>query len=91
MRYRSLKPGVLLLGAALAFALPVSAASSLPTFSTEAAAKEYCRGGGVVWVDLSTGQYVYKGSKFYGKGKKAAFACEMDILSLGGKAAQTKP
>ena len=65
-------------------------AGQVPTFGNEQEALTYCNGGGVVWLDLASGRYVYKGSRFYGKGKNAVFVCETDAIQAGGHAAQGK-
>ena len=72
------------------FAVMVTSAKAdqLVTMHSELQAKNYCQGGGVVWMDMTSGQYVYKGSKYYGKGKDAAFVCEVEAIKAGGQPAR---
>ena len=65
-------------------------AAQLVTMHDENQALTYCAGGGVVWMDLISFRYVYKGSKFYGKGKNAAYVCEVQAIRAGGSPAPQK-
>ncbi len=65
-------------------------AGQLVTMHDEKQAIAYCAGGGVVWLDLTSFRYVYKGSKFYGKGKNAAYVCEVQAIQAGGQPAPQK-
>ena len=65
-------------------------ADQLVTLHDEGQAIAYCAGGGVVWMDMISGRYVYKGSKFYGKGKNAAYVCEVQAIRAGGEPAPQK-
>ena len=62
-------------------------AGQLVTMHNAQQAKEFCAGGGVVWMDLTSGRYVYQGSKYYGKGKNAAYVCEVQAIQAGGNPA----
>jgi hypothetical protein len=47
-------------------ALALSPSAPLSTFPTEARAQQHCQGQTVVWLNLPTGVYHYKGQRWYG-------------------------
>jgi hypothetical protein len=74
--------------AGLAGFVPVAAAASpAPTdtvqYPTRAAAEEHCPGEVVVWVDLETRIYYYRGQDRYGATKKGAYLCQRDVKAAG--------
>ncbi len=69
---------------------PAARADQLVTMHDEKQAIAFCAGGGVVWMDMMSGRYVYKGSKYYGKGKNAAYVCEVQAIQAGGQPALQK-
>jgi hypothetical protein len=60
----------------------------MTTFTTENAATSHCHGDKVVWINLPTGVYHYKGGSWYGHTKHGAYACEKDAVSAGDKASK---
>jgi hypothetical protein len=52
-------------------------AQSLPSlFSTESEAQAHCPRDTVVWLNIPSGIYHYKGERWYGRTKHGAYACE---------------
>jgi hypothetical protein len=77
-----------LCAAGLASSLPVGVLaaptqSSAPQFSTRADAETHCPGEVVVWVDLATRIYYYRGQDLYGDTKQGAYACQRDVKDAG--------
>jgi hypothetical protein len=71
----------LLLG--LAFSLP---ALALDQFSTEAEARMHCPKDIVVWLNLPTMIWHYKGQRWYGNTKRGAYVCEKEAATTGARA-----
>jgi hypothetical protein len=76
---RSLLVG-LLLGITLAFP-----AFALETFTTEAQAQQHCRTDTVVWLNLPTKIWHYKGERWYGQTKNGAFVCQKEAAASGAR------
>jgi hypothetical protein len=80
--FRTLRAG------GLAGFLPLAAAAS-PTpndnqqYPTRAAAEEHCPGEVVVWVDLATRIYYYRGQDRYGSTAQGAYLCQRDVKGGG--------
>jgi hypothetical protein len=70
----------LLIGLALAF--PVFA---LEKFSGEAQAQQHCPTDTVVWLNLPTMIWHYKGERWYGRTKRGAFVCEKEAAAGGAR------
>jgi hypothetical protein len=45
----------------------------------------YC-GSAVVWLDIASGIYYYKGDRCYGRTKRGAYACEKEAIDAGNRA-----
>jgi hypothetical protein len=64
-----------------------AAGAKLPTserFSSAAAAAQHCPGDTVVWSTFSKSKVFHlSSSKYYGKTRHGAFACEKDALAAG--------
>jgi hypothetical protein len=45
----------------------------------------YC-GSAIVWLDLASGIYYYKGDRWYGRTKRGAYTCERDAINAGNRA-----
>jgi hypothetical protein len=58
----------------------VAQASLPPLFSTETAAQAHCPKDVVVWVNIPSGIYHYKGERWYGCTKHGAYACEKEAI-----------
>jgi hypothetical protein len=71
---------LLLLGIA-----PVADAAAPPVFSTEQAAQQHCPKDTVVWLNLPSGIYHFKGQRWYGHTKNGAFACKKEADQAGDR------
>jgi NO-binding membrane sensor protein with MHYT domain len=69
----------------LVLAVPVFALS-LGTFTTEAQAQQHCPKDVVVWLNLPTMIWHYKGMRWYGITKHGAYACEKEAGASGARA-----
>jgi hypothetical protein len=70
---------------------PRSSAASLTganQFASEDQAKTHCPADTVVWVNLSSKIYHYRGYKDYGITKKGAYMCEKDATAQGNRASK---
>jgi hypothetical protein len=70
-----------LLGGTLAFP-----AFALGTFTTEAQAQQHCPTDTVVWLNLPTKIWHYKGQRWYGNTKHGAYACVKEAATSGARA-----
>jgi hypothetical protein len=61
-------------------------AGDLTLFSTEEKAQEHCPKDTVVWLNLPTGIYHFKGERWYGNTKNGAFVCEQEAEKAGDRA-----
>ncbi|MBI3353228.1 MAG: hypothetical protein HY036_11715 [Nitrospirae bacterium] len=71
----------------VAFALLFFISSGLPSytfaleqFNSEEAAQKHCPADTVVWLNLPSGIYHYKGQKWYGNTKHGAYVCEKEAV-----------
>ena len=74
--------------------LPELAVAAVPvepiaSFQTEKEAQEHCPGGLVVWLDLATKIYYYRGQQTYGSTKKGAYVCRDEAKSAGMRASRS--
>ncbi|HEY1430003.1 MAG TPA: hypothetical protein VGF18_10545 [Candidatus Tumulicola sp.] len=60
----------------------------MTTYDSETAATSHCRGDKVVWLNLPTGVYHYKGETWYGRTKHGAYACEKEAVAAGDHASK---
>jgi hypothetical protein len=68
---------------------PTIVAQSLPAlFSTEDAAQTHCPRDVVVWLNIPSGIYHYKGERWYGRTKHGAYACEKEAVAAGDRATE---
>lgn len=73
-------------GLILSLALVVPAfALSLTTFTTETEAQQHCPRDVVVWLNLPTMIWHYKGQRWYANTKRGAFACEKEAGAAGAR------
>jgi len=63
-----------------------AAAVGLATFSDESVAKRHCPADTVVWLNLPTMIWHYKGQRWYGMTQHGAFACEKEAAANGARA-----
>lgn len=80
-----------LLLAALALLLPGAGLAQRPTaplqeFPTEQQAQTHCPADIVVWLNLPTGIYHFRGERWYGRTNNGAFVCERDADGAGMRA-----
>lgn len=68
----------------LALAVP-AVASSLTTFNTESEAQQHCPKDVVVWLNLPTMIWHWKGQRWYANTKHGAFACEKEAGATGAR------
>jgi len=57
-------------------------------FDAESAAQAHCPRDVVVWLNVPTGIYHYKGERWYGRTKHGAFTCEKEALADGDRASE---
>ena len=76
----------LLAGLVVSLALAIPALpSSLSTFITETEAQQHCPKDVVVWLNLPTMIWHYKGQRWYGITKHGAYACEKEAGAAGAR------
>ncbi len=63
-------------------AVPSATLAETVQYPTRAAAEEHCPGQVVVWVDLETRIFYYRGQDRYGSTKTGAYLCERDVKGL---------
>lgn len=66
--------------------IQVCAAAILKQFPTAAQAQVYCRHDTVVWLNLPTMIWHWKGERWYGRTKHGAFVCEKEAKAAGARA-----
>jgi hypothetical protein len=64
----------------------IVAQSLPPLFNTEDAAQSHCPRDTVVWLNIPSGIYHYKGERWYGRTKHGAYACEKEAVAVGDRA-----
>ena len=64
--------------------------SGLQTFSTEQLAKQHCPTDTVVWLNLNTRVYHFKGEHLYGNTKNGAYVCQKEADKAGNRATREK-
>ena len=67
-------------------ALQVCIAATLREFPTAAQAQVRCPHDTVVWLNLPTMIWHWKGERWYGRTKHGAFVCEKDAKAAGARA-----
>ena len=55
-------------------------------FPTEQQAQEHCQKDVVVWVNLPTGVYHFKGERWYGRTKSGVYVCQKEADHAGDRA-----
>jgi hypothetical protein len=58
----------------------------LQSFSTEQLAKQHCPSDTIVWLNLNTGVYHFKGDHWYGNTKNGAYVCQKEADKAGNRA-----
>ena len=70
----------------LAGCLLSAPAFALEQFDTEARAIQHCPNDTVVWLNLPTMIWHYKGQRWYGNTKHGAYVCEKEAAANGARA-----
>jgi len=74
---------IVLFVATLGLASPAFAQA---TFPTEQQAQQHCPTDTVVWLNLPTGIYHFRGERWYGMTKSGAFVCQKEADQAGDRA-----
>lgn len=74
--------------APVAQATTVVAQALPPLFYTENAGQAHCPRDTVVWLNIPSGVYHYKGERWYGRTKHGAYACEKEAIAAGDRATE---
>jgi hypothetical protein len=61
-------------------------AAALEQFTTEAEAQMHCPKDTVVWLNLPTKIWHYKGERWYGNTKHGAYVCQKEAAAEGARA-----
>ena len=61
-------------------------AFALSTFQTEGAAQQHCPQDTVVWLNLPTGVFHFRGQRWYGKTKSGTYVCKKEAEQDGDRA-----
>jgi hypothetical protein len=64
----------------------VLTAEALERFDTESQAQQHCPRDTVVWLNLPTMIWHYKGQRWYGNTKHGAYVCEKEAATGGARA-----
>lgn len=78
------------------FSTPVAASTTSviaqaalpPLFSSASQAQAHCPRDVVVWLNIPSGIYHYKGERWYGRTKHGAYACEKEAAKAGDRASE---
>lgn len=66
----------------------VAQAALPPLFSSESEAQAHCPKDVVVWLNIPSGIYHYKGERWYARTKHGAYACEKEAIKAGDRASE---
>ena len=61
---------------------------ALDQFGTEQAAAMHCPADIVVWLNIPTGLFHYKGKRWYGRTKHGAYVCMAEAVKEGARASK---
>jgi hypothetical protein len=62
-----------------------SLAAPLATFPSEQQAQQHCPADTVVWVNLPSGIYHFRGERWYGNTKSGAYVCQREADRAGDR------
>jgi len=65
---------------------PGDAQPRAPLFQTEQQAQQHCPADIVVWLNLPSGIYHFKGQRWYGATRSGAFVCQAEADQSGYRA-----
>jgi hypothetical protein len=66
----------------------VVASATITYFDTEDSAQQHCARDVVVWLNIPSGIYHYKGERWYGRTKHGAYVCEKEAIAAGDRASE---
>lgn len=66
----------------------IASAATITYFTTEGEAQAHCQRDVVVWLNIPSGIYHYKGERWYGRTKHGAFVCEKEAIAAGDRATE---
>jgi hypothetical protein len=78
----------LILFLCLLFSLNPLQSFALEKYDNEQSAQKHCPSDIVVWVNLPTGVFHFKGQRWYGMTKKGAYVCQQEALKEGDRASR---
>jgi len=81
-KFLALLAAIFLIGSV---ALAETGPPALTLFPTEQDAQKHCPADTVVWLNLPTGVYHFKGQRWYGNTKSGAFVCKKEADSAGDR------
>lgn len=64
---------------------PADVGQAITLFPTEQEAQKHCPADVVVWVNLPTGVYHFRGQRWYGNTKSGAFVCKAEADKAGDR------
>ena len=64
----------------------VASVTTLTYFASANEAQAHCPHDIVVWLNISSGIYHYKGERWYGRTKHGAYVCEKEAIAAGDRA-----
>jgi hypothetical protein len=62
----------------------------LSSYKTEQLAQAHCPRDQVVWVEMKTGIYHFRGDRLFGETQSGAYACRREVDASGGRLAVNK-
>jgi len=83
---RELRSAFLVVLLLLVPAVNADAQSRAPLFQTEQQAQAHCPSDVVVWVNLPSGVYHFKGQRWYANARSGAFVCKAEADQSGYRA-----
>jgi hypothetical protein len=63
-----------------------SSATALERYGSESEAQQHCPKDTVVWLNLPTMIWHYKGQRWYGSTKSGTYVCEKEAAAAGARA-----
>ena len=63
-----------------------SSATALERYDSESQAQQHCPKDTVVWLNLPTMIWHYKGQRWYGRTKSGTYVCEKEAAAAGARA-----
>jgi hypothetical protein len=71
------------------FAVAAPSAAPLANFPTAQEAQQHCPDDLIVWLDLPTRTYHYRGQRWYGSTKNGAYVCRNEAKKAGMRATRS--